>query len=93
MAGLEGDYYDDGYGLDVECVAKSNFQKFVDCQSRLWNMRGGPRHVGDLGDEYAYCVAFFDIADVNCGFATFPYFHASRWSACRYGGPQEAACW
>jgi hypothetical protein len=91
-SGNGGIGYDDGYGFDLECAAKSNFQKFMDCQSRLWNMRFGPRHGGHMGDEYTYCVAFFDIADVNCGFATFPYFHPSRWSARRYGGPQEAAC-
>ena len=79
-----GNGYDEGYGLNVECVAQSDFQKVVDCQSRLWNMRGGPRHSGDLGDEYTYPVAFFDITDVNRGFITFPHFHAARWSARRY---------
>ena len=74
----------DGYGFDLECAAKSNFQKFMDCQSRLWNMRGRPRHRGDLGDEHTYDVAFFDITDVNRCFAAFPHFHAAGWSARRY---------
>jgi hypothetical protein len=37
-------------------------------------MRGGLRHGEDMGDKYTYCVAFFDITYVNCGFATFLIF-------------------
>src|ERR1700731_453542 len=87
----DGTGYDDGYGFDLECVAKSNFQKVVDCESRLWNMRSGPRHGSDLGDEYTYRVTSFDIADVNCGCATVPYVHPSRRSAGRYGRPEKAS--
>ena len=86
-----GIVYDDGYGFDLECVAQSNFQKVVDSEPGLWNLRRGPRHGGDLGDEYAYGVAFFDLADVNCGFPPFSYFHPSCRSRRRYGGPQETA--
>lgn len=37
-----GIVYDDGYGFDLECVAKSDFQKVVDREPGLWNVRGGP---------------------------------------------------
>jgi MFS family permease len=42
------------------CIKEPCFQKIVDCQPALRDLRGGSRYRCDLGDEYADSIAVFD---------------------------------